>query len=66
MMKYRMRLAGNVARVGQKRNTYKILVSKLEGKRPLIRNRRTWEENIRMDLTEIGWKNCELDAYGSG
>jgi hypothetical protein len=38
------------------RNTYKILVGKPEGKRPLGRPRRRWEDNIRMDLREIRWK----------
>jgi hypothetical protein len=40
---------------GEKRNAYKILVGKPEGKRPLGRPRHRWEDNIRMDLTEIGW-----------
>jgi len=38
------------------RNAYKILVGKPEGKRPLGRPRRRWEDNIRMDLREIGWE----------
>jgi hypothetical protein len=46
----RMRWAGHVARMGAKRNAYRILVGKLEGKRPLVRPRRKWEDNIRMDL----------------
>jgi PAS domain-containing protein len=46
--------AGHVARIGEKRNTYKLLVVKREGKRPLGRPRRTWMDNIRMDLAEIG------------
>jgi hypothetical protein len=38
-----------------KMNAYRILVGKLEGKRPLGRPRRRWENNIKMDLREIGW-----------
>jgi hypothetical protein len=41
--------------MGEKRNDYRILVGKPEGKRPLERPRRRWEDNIRMDLREIGW-----------
>jgi hypothetical protein len=41
--------------VGQKRNVYKILVGNPEGKRPLGRRRRRWEDNIKMDLKDIGW-----------
>jgi hypothetical protein len=51
----RMRWAGHVACMGEKRNACRILVGKLEGKRPLGRPRRRWEDNIRMDLREIGW-----------
>jgi hypothetical protein len=43
-----------VARVGEERKVYKVLVGKPEGKRPLGRPRRMWEDGIRMDLTEIG------------
>jgi hypothetical protein len=50
-----MRWAGYVARVGKKRNAYRILVGKHEGKRPLARSRRRWEDNIKMDLRETGW-----------
>jgi hypothetical protein len=50
----RMRWAGHVARVGEERKVYKVLVGKLEGKRPLGRPRRRWEDGIRMDLREIG------------
>jgi hypothetical protein len=49
----RIRWAGHVARMGEKRNVYRILVAKPEGKRPLGRARRRWEDNIRMDLREI-------------
>jgi hypothetical protein len=49
-----MRWAGHVARMGEKRNVYRLLVGKLEGKRPLGRLRRRWIDNIKMDLLEIG------------
>jgi hypothetical protein len=47
----------NVARMGQTRNVYKVLVGKSEGKRPHGRSRRRREGNIRMDLGEIGWED---------
>jgi hypothetical protein len=51
----RMRWAGHVARMGEGRNLYRVLVRKPEGKRPLERPRRIWKCGIRMDLREIGW-----------
>jgi hypothetical protein len=51
----RMRWAGHVERMREKRNAYRILVGKPEGKRPLGRPRRRWVDNIKMDLREIGW-----------
>jgi len=50
-----MRWAGHVARMGEERRVYRVLVGKLEGKRPLGRPRRRWVDNIRMDLQELGW-----------
>jgi hypothetical protein len=50
----RMRWAGHVARMGETRNVYRLLVRKPEGKRPLGRPRRRWIDNIKMDLLEIG------------
>jgi hypothetical protein len=47
--------AGNVARRGEKRNSYRLFLGKPEGKRPLGRPRRRWVDNIRMDLGEVGW-----------
>jgi hypothetical protein len=61
----RMRWAGHVARMGEGRNLYRVLVGKPEGKRPLGRPRRRWEDGIRMDLEEIGW-GCGVDSTGSG
>jgi hypothetical protein len=40
---------------GGERNAYRILVGKPEGKRPLVRPRRKWDDNIKMDLKDIGW-----------
>jgi hypothetical protein len=51
----RMRWAGHVARIGAKRNAYRILVGKPEGKRLLGRPRRKWVDNIKMDFREIVW-----------
>ena len=50
----RIRWAGHVARVGEGRGVYRVLVGKPEGKRPLGRPRRRWEDNIKMDLREVG------------
>jgi hypothetical protein len=49
-----MRWAGHVARIGEETEVYKVLVGKTEGRRPLGRPRRRWEDGIRMDLREIG------------
>jgi hypothetical protein len=49
----RMRWGGHVARMGEKRNAYRILVGKPKGKRPLVRPRRRWVDNIKVDLREI-------------
>jgi len=49
-----MRWAGLVARVVERRGEYRVLVGKLEGKRPLGRPRRRWEDSIKMDLQEVG------------
>jgi hypothetical protein len=50
----RIRWAGYVARMGEERGVYRVLVGKPERKRPLGRPRRRWEDNIRMDLQELG------------
>jgi hypothetical protein len=50
----RMRWAGHVARMGEGRGVYSVLVGRPEGKRPLGRPEHKWEDNIKMDLKEIG------------
>ena len=63
----RMKWAGHVVCVGEKRGVYRVLVGKPEGKRPLGRPRRRWVDNIRMDLKEVdvgiwtglGWPRIE-------
>ena len=59
----RMRWAGHVARMGEERQAYRVLVGKPEGKRPLGRPRRRWVDNIRMDLQEVG---CGYGDFGTG
>jgi hypothetical protein len=54
----RLRWAGHVARMEEGRSAFKILLGKLKGRKPLGRPRRRWEDNIRMDLEEIGISVC--------
>jgi hypothetical protein len=51
---------------GEERGVYRVLVGKPERKRPLRRPRRRWEDNIRMDLQEVGCRGYGLDWAGSG
>jgi hypothetical protein len=51
--------------MGEMRNAYKILVGKPARKRPLRRPRCRWEDNIKIDLREIGFGGCGLDSSGS-
>ena len=62
----RMRWAVHVARMGEERGVYRVLVGKPEGRRPVGRPRRRWVDNIRMDLQEVGcwymdWIGLALD-----
>jgi hypothetical protein len=50
---------GHIAHIEEMRNAYKILVGKPEGKRPCGGPRYIWEDNIRMDLREIGWEGVD-------
>jgi hypothetical protein len=63
-----MRWVGHVARRGEKRNVYRLLVGKPEGKTPLRRPRCRWIDNVKMDLLEIGlnvvdWISLAQDRY---
>jgi hypothetical protein len=65
----RMRLAGHVVRMGEERGVHRVLVGKPEGKRPLGRPRRRWEDNIKMDVQEVGggrgdWTELAQDRDG--
>jgi hypothetical protein len=62
----RMRWAGNVARMEEKRNAYNILVGKPGGKRPLGRPRHRWVDNIKIDLREIGWGSMDWIDLAQG
>jgi hypothetical protein len=55
----RMRWAGHVARIGERRNAYRLLVGKPEERRSLGSSRRRWLDNIRMDLVEVGWGDVD-------
>jgi hypothetical protein len=55
MISRRMRWAGHIARMKERRSAYKFVVGKTEGRRPLGRPRRRWEDNIKVDLQEVGW-----------
>ena len=65
----RMRLAGHVMRMGEGRGVHRVLVGKPEGKRPLGRPRSKWDNNIKMDLQEVGggcgdWMELARDREG--
>jgi hypothetical protein len=56
VIKSRMRWAGHIARMGERRGLCRVLVGKPEGQRPFGRHRRRWEENIKMDFKEVEWR----------
>jgi PAS domain-containing protein len=58
-----MRWAGHVARMGEVRRAYNILVRRPEGRRPLERPRRRWEDNIKMDIREIGFGDVDWSHW---
>ena len=69
VVKSKMRWAGHVARMGDGREVHRVLVGKPEGKRPLGRPRHRWEDNIKMDLQEVGggcgdWMELAQDRDG--
>jgi len=62
----RMRWAGHVAHVGERKGVYRAFVGKPEGERQLGRPRRRWEDNIKMDIKELGCGGYGLDRFASG
>jgi len=65
----RMRWAGHVVRMGEGRGTYRVLVGKPEGKRPMGRPRHRWEDNIKMYLQDVGvgvWTGSSWLRIGTG
>jgi hypothetical protein len=52
-------MGGSCSTNGEKRNAYRLLVEKPEGKRPLGRPRRRWVDNIRMDFGKVGWGDVD-------
>ena len=65
----KMRWAGHIARMGERRDVYGILVGKHEGKKPFERPRRRWEDNIKMDLKRVGrrtWAGLIWLRIGTG
>ena len=55
----RLRWAGHVAHMGDRRGVYSVLVEKFEGKKPFGKPRPRWEENIKMDLQEVGFEGMD-------
>jgi hypothetical protein len=55
-------MGGPCSTKGEKRNAYRLLVGKPEGKRPLGRPRRRWVDNIRLNLVEVGWGDVDWIA----
>ena len=60
----RIRWAGHVARMGERRGAYRVLVGKPEGKRQLGSYRRRWEDNIKMNLQEMGCRGMDWIDLG--
>jgi hypothetical protein len=66
MMARRMRWAGHVERMREKRNAYRLLAGKPEGKRSLGSPRHSWVDNIKIDLEEIGWRVVDWACSTNG
>jgi len=61
-----MRWAGYVAHMGEGRGVHRVLVAKLEGKRPFGRPRRRWKDNIKLDLREVGGNGYWVELVQDG
>ena len=55
-----MRWVGRVARFGDRKGAYRVLVGRLHGKRTLGRSRHNWENNIKIDIQEVGWRGMDF------
>jgi hypothetical protein len=55
-----MKWVGHIARMGERRGAYRLLVEKSEGRRPLGRPKYRWENNIKIDLQEVEWRGINL------
>jgi hypothetical protein len=66
MKSRRMRWEEHVARLGEKRNAYRLLIRKSEGRRPLQRPKCRWVDNIRMDLGYVGWGDMDWIGLAQG
>jgi hypothetical protein len=65
MKSIKLRLTGHVARVVERRGAYRVLVGKPDGRRQFESSRHRWEDNVKIDLRELGWGHG-LDRCGSG
>ena len=52
-------MGGSCSAYGERRGVYRMLVGKPEGKRQLVRPKRTWKDNIKIDLQEVGWEGMD-------
>ena len=58
-------MGGACSAYGEKKGVYRVSVVKPDGKRPLGRSRYRWEDNMKMDVQEVGWEGHGLDRAGS-
>jgi hypothetical protein len=59
----RIRWTGHVARMGDREGAYRVLVGRLDGKRPLEKHRLRWKDSIKLDLNEVGWGGMDWTGW---